>query len=294
MPRNAGAASAIVAVFGNRGKDVAPTEVEVVIAANDMAAMTVVKGEMLETKKISSSQAPEQFLTNPVQVVGRVLSVPVTKGQAVTRACFSADGSGVQLASALEEGMRAVSVSLTDYSGLYGLLYPGSMVDVMAYLKVGGNTQESASVTILKAVQVLGVEDQTVVSVARDEDLKSPEGGRGSGKRWMITLMVDPKDAQALQLAMENGRITLAMRNPLDGTGEGRTKPTYLGDLLPRSRANSRQPAWGQAFAKQIGSALSVWAKKQKTLPRSKSTSWEMEIFRGGESQIVSFPHSEK
>lgn len=33
-----------------------------------------------------------------------------------------------------------------------------------------------------------------------------------------VTLMVDPKQAEALQLAAENGTISLAIRNPLDET----------------------------------------------------------------------------
>ena len=41
-------------------------------------------------------------------------------------------------------------------------------------------------------------------------------GGRAASMRVTVTLMVDPRQAEALQLAAENGSISLAMRNPLD------------------------------------------------------------------------------
>ncbi len=306
-------ASAVVATFGS-SKATAPTKFQIVVAASDLPAMTVVKADMLTTKTVLSTEAPEKFLTNPVQAVGRVLSIPVTKGQAVTHGTFSAEGSGIQLASALEDGMRAVSVSLMDYSGLYGLLYPGSVVDVMAYLKVRGKEQDSASVTIMKAVQVLGVEDQTVVSANKGEDPKSPEGSRGGSKRWMITLMVTPKQAQALQLAMENGRISLAMRNPLDTNSGEEAKSTYLSDILHEATKGRRGgwnlgklfTRWGPTDAdalhnsrRAVGSTAAVQARYARGQTRRAGNAafhgktWEVEVLRGGDSEKVYFPVKE-
>lgn len=281
------------------GQEPQSAEVEVVVASADLAPMAAIRSESVKIEKVKRTEAPDGFISNPVQVIGRVLSVAVTAGQALTRKQFAADGTGIQFASALENGMRAVSLSLSDYSSLSGLLYPGCVVDVLAYLKPsyqGGGQSDPVSVTILKGVQVLGVEDQTIVSTEKDEDPKAPHGDRPANKRWMVTLLVKPKDAQALQLAMENGRITLAMRNPLDGSPSVNEPMTTLNEILKGSSTQRMAPwSFSEALAKALapspGLAAAVARSRADEKPApAKARSWDVQVLRGMESQVVSFP----
>ncbi|MHC4758893.1 MAG: Flp pilus assembly protein CpaB, partial [Planctomycetota bacterium] len=113
--------------------------------------------------------------------------------------------------------MRAVSVMLPKEAVSGGLLYPGCVVDVIASFRLSGaykDKGQAISTTLLHAVQVLAVDKKTIVS--KQENLpKSTTPQRSSG-RITVTLMVDPKQAEALQLAIRHGTISLAMRNPLD------------------------------------------------------------------------------
>jgi pilus assembly protein CpaB len=305
-------------------KESEPAEVEIVVAAGDLPAMTIVDGSLLATTTVSKAEAPEGYFGSMVQVIGKVLTVPLVKGQVLERKHFAAEGSGAHLASALKEGMRAVSVSLTDYSGLYGLLYPGSVVDVLAYMKLpneSGRQGDAVSVTLLRKIQVLGVEDQTVVSMEKDEDPKGLEGKRAPNKRWMVTVMVDARQAQALQLAMENGRISLALRNPMDESGpedDGRTSLRELTTSAP-SRGDSEPSRFGpigflknamsvynpfgsgttgdrsEAHLKQCygGQPVAANAAGSGTDVASATGArglWVMEILRAGDSQKVAFP----
>jgi Flp pilus assembly protein CpaB len=131
---------------------------------------------------------------------------------------FAGSGPGVHLAATLPEGMRAMSVSLSDYSSLDGLLYPGCAVDVLATFDLRGQTEDKEggviSTTILRGVQVLAIEDKTAVSASEKTDEKAARQDR----RRRVTLMVNPKQAEQLQLAMEHGMISLSMRNPSDRT----------------------------------------------------------------------------
>jgi pilus assembly protein CpaB len=196
-----------------------PSEVEVLVATGPAPAMSVVDGKQVTTKKMPRAQAPAGFISNPVEVVGKVLAIPIVEGQAFTEMCF-ASGASAQLAAAIPKGKRAVGISVTDYGGLDGLLYPGSVVDVMLALKpdssLGQNSRRGPlTMTLLQSVEVLAIERQTVVSSDKSSGI---DGLLRSNNTRKVTLLVDTKQTKILQLAMGEGTLSLAMRNPLDGT----------------------------------------------------------------------------
>ena len=205
-------------------------EVQVLAAAADMKPREVVESDDVVVKNIPSSAAPEGSFSDPVQVVGKVLVVPMTEGQPFKSVCFASEGSGFHLASVLEEGKRAVSVTLSDNMGMESLLYPGCLVDVITTMLVpdeAGGQEKPFSTTLLDEVLVLAVGIQTIVSPNSGGDLPS-----GQRARPTVTLLVDPKEAEILKLAMASGSVTLSMRNPMDGE---RSSPegTRLTSLTP-------------------------------------------------------------
>lgn len=199
-----------VSAAGPAGPDAAP-EITVIVAAMDLPVARIIDEEAVMTKSIKRSAAPEDALTDPVQVLGKVLDVPLVKGQAVTQSCIAREGSGIHLAATLPRGMRAVAVSLEDYSGLHGMLYPGCMVDVLVSYPTRGN-ENRQSETLLESVQVLAIEDKSIVAPEGDKDKTSVSNRR----RHMVTLMVSPEQAERLQPAMDQGQISLALRHPDD------------------------------------------------------------------------------
>jgi pilus assembly protein CpaB len=259
--------------------------------------MTVIRDDALAVKTVSSRDAAAGAYTSPIQVIGKVLSVPVVAGQAFTKRIFVVEGTGIQLAAALKEGMRAVSVSLSDYGGLQGLLYPGSVVDVLASFKrptVGTASGEGTSITLLRGIQVLGVENETIVSAESGEEPSSPQRGGVRNRKWQVTLMVTPEQAQMLQLVMEYGIIGLSLRNPLDGAAPADAGPITLSRLL----RHTLQPPIDhmQSISKALGSFLAKLNERKQCAPPAapaKPRTWEIEIHRGGRTEQVSFPHPE-
>lgn len=192
-------------------------EVKMLVAAKDVPAMTAIDSTAIAEKTVPSDHAPESYFSEPAQIIGKVLTVPVIEGQAFTRASFPIEGTGSHLAALLPEGKRAVCVSLSDYSGLEGLLYPGCVVDVLASFKVGSNSRlgNAVSTTLLENIEILAVENLTVGSSSEEKEDSSRQSQQVS-RGLLVALMVDSKQAEALQLAMEHGAISLAMRNPKD------------------------------------------------------------------------------
>ena len=240
-------------------------DVTVIIAKKALPAMTVIDSSVVEVKTMSPEKVPANCVTSPVGVVGKVLTKPILEGQAFTNSCFADPGSAQQLAAVIPNGKRAVGISVTNYAGLDGLLYPGSAVDVMVSLKPGDG-REAFTTTLLENVQVLAIEQQTVVS--QNKVTTAVESGR-AGDSHCVTLLVDSKQAKALQLAMEQGTLSLALRNPLD-----------VADA-------DREAFWAQS----LSGAQRVQGPNGRTIAvPAGAPRWEMTIMRGGAVETKSFP----
>jgi pilus assembly protein CpaB len=186
-------------------------QMAVLVAKQDIPAAKIVESEDVLKRTVSSDQLPENYLADPAQVVGKVLRAPMVEGQVFRKSCFAEEGSGLHLATAIPEGMRAVSMNLSNSSSLYGILYPGSTVDVIVSYK--GFKQSSSSQTLLENIRVIAVENQTIVT---QEDSSTYEKSVVARKTQTVSLLVNPKQAERLQAAMEEGNVSLALRNPLD------------------------------------------------------------------------------
>ena len=269
----------------------AEQDVDVLVASRELQPMSVVDGASVTVKKVPKSQVPANALLNPVQVVGKVLTDRMIADQPFTRACFAREGTGVYLATAVPPGKRAVSITLTDWSGMAGLLYPGSVVDVLVSFKTLGVDSRRAetellSTTLLQGLQVLAIGSQSIA----DDEYKDKQPGalasRGQVNSRMVTLLVDPKQAEILQLAMQAGAISLAMRNPLDAEQETR-RLTRAREISPNASSSSVLTAsdpdpFGDAPTTQVAATPPAPAAPP-------ANEWETTIIRGKESSTRTF-----
>jgi len=174
----------------------------VVVAARD-----VPEGEKLDRLALSLAQwptgtAPESAFTNIDSVVGRVVRIPVFKGEAVVPGRLAPAGTGPGLEVKIAPGMRAMAVKINDVAGLSGLIQPNNRVDVLVTLKANPqqNTKEEAKL-FMSNMRVLSVGTQ----VARGDDGKPIEA-------TTATLEVTPQLAEQLAVAMNEGTIQLVLR----------------------------------------------------------------------------------
>lgn len=192
---------------------------EVVVAKKSLPAMSVVTVDDFVKQKIARNELPQQGqISNPTRVIGRVLAMPVVEGQVLTESCFIADGTGAQLAAAIPEGMRMFTVNLNSKAIPDRLLiYPGCVVDVLVSFKLSSQDRagQALSTNVLQNIQVLAVQGESVVSKSAADDGKESKPRPQSGG-LQVTLLVNEQQAKALQLAVDNGNISLAFRNPLD------------------------------------------------------------------------------
>jgi pilus assembly protein CpaB len=93
--------------------------------------------------------------------------------------------------------------------GVAGFVVPGTRVDVLVTVRNTGNAaaQEPMTRTVVSHVEVL------TAGTKYDQE-KSKEGE--PIQTSVVTLAVLPEDAERIALASNEGKITLALRNPLD------------------------------------------------------------------------------
>jgi Flp pilus assembly protein CpaB len=243
------------------------TTVAVLYATRGIPAMTVVDGGMVVSKSVPRAQAPAGYVVSATDVVGKVASRSLAEGQAFTQDCFGEMNGPRVFAGVIPHGKRVVGISVSDYAGLEGLIYPGSTVDVMVSFKPDGLSQhETVTTTLIEKVQVLAFEHQTVVSPGR---IIGDADASRSGSSRHVTLLVDTKQSKALQLAMEQGTLSLALRNPMDSgesDKEAVTVRNLMGDDL-QGISQMPDPKTLKAWATALQAAMTLFRGEDSNKP---------------------------
>lgn len=282
--------------------------VRVLVANGDIEMRSVVDADDVGDYEVDEPAAPPGTYSDPVQVVGRMLVVPMKQGQAFTQDCFASDESSLLLASALSPGMRAVSVTLSDDMGMEKLLYPGCLVDVLLTVEMESQHfgKNPISFSLLEEVMVLAVGTATVA----EGDGRTDESNSGQS-RPPVTLLLEPDQAEVLKLGMERGSISLVLRNPMDdsrSSGESkslaRISPTFAEverrfveavrkreaeEKERRDYEMERERMTIEKARSEAELALLKFEEEKKALEAKSKDTWEVIVLRGGEAQTQSF-----
>lgn len=149
---------------------------------------------------------PEGVFSEPTEVLGKVANQKILPGEPVLKSRAVQMGGGSSLAALIEPNMRAVTVRVNDVIGVGGFLLPGNRVDVLASRSLEGSQKRVQTRTLLNNVKVLAV-DQTALA-----EKDKPVVVRA------VTLEVDPRQAERLVQATEEGTVQMALRNPDDSS----------------------------------------------------------------------------
>src|SRR5579884_3716309 len=171
-----------------------------VVAAKALKGGTILQSSDLKTIPWPS-ELPKGAYGSVDQVVGSTVFDSIAEDEPVTAWRLAnqqnAGGAGVP------SGMRAVSVHVTDSSGVLALLRSGQTVDVQVVLNRG---DKNASLEERTAI-----EDLTVLAVRA-----TPEPTSQGLSLPAVTLLAKPAEADILAAADSGARVRLALRNPLD------------------------------------------------------------------------------
>jgi pilus assembly protein CpaB len=186
------------------GRRRAAPEKQIVVATKAVPAGSILDKESLALRGVPETVAPAGAFARVEDVVDRPVISAIQPDEPVVEARLAPKGSGMGLGPMIPPGMRAVSVRVNDVVGVAGFVLPGMRVDVLVTGKPpsGGDIQTH---TVLQNIAVLSA-GQTIQADPKSQPITAP----------VVTLLVDPREAEALTLANNEGHIQLVLRNSTD------------------------------------------------------------------------------
>lgn len=173
----------------------------VVVAAHPLKSGAVIVAADIKTIQWPGVNPPKGTFETPDQVIGKTVFDAIGEEELVSDMHLASAKSGG--GSGVPEGMRAVTIHVTDSSGVIGMLRTGQKVDVQVVLGKAG--AETTVRTALEDLQVLAVNI-------------TPEGTSQGPILPSVTLLAGPGQADVLAAADSGARVRVTLRNPLDDT----------------------------------------------------------------------------
>lgn len=231
-----------------------------VVAAHDLKPGTVLKEGDLKTMPWGAENLPKGFFSTVRAAVGSTAVEAIRQEEPVLRERLIVKDGGTEEPLGIPEGLRAVSVHVTDSTGVLALIRRGYKVDIQAVRPRDGGSGETEARTLLENVPVLSV--------------GAVEASATGFMAPIVTVLARPQEADMLAVADAGARLRLSLRNPLD-QGTFRPEQVSLAEIfrgragrtesIARSSSGSRRahpaPAATQGTVAQTSSdqLFSLW-----------------------------------
>lgn len=201
--------------------------VQVLVSNADLSWGVKLTPEMMQLQEFPPGAIPEGHFTSLEAIKDRVLLVDLKRSELLLESKLAPLGTtGGGVAAVTDINKRAMSVKVDDVIGVAGFIKPADHVDVMVTIEPeGGKQANMISKMILENVKVLASGTQ-MERKGKDEEPKPVQ---------VITVEVDVEEAEKLALASTQGKLRLALRNPLNSE-KVLTKGANIGALLSSYR----------------------------------------------------------
>lgn len=222
-------------------------ERSVVVAKTDIQEL-----ELIDDSKVTVMSIPENFVSpgrfeKIEEVQNTIATVPILKGEQITKPRVTFPGSQTGLARQVSVGKRAIAISVSSTQSVSRLIKPGDRVDILAAIDYSGGQKDlqkvktvlqdvlilSTGLSMTNSIPLIGVETPTVIRKMKLNTFSSYN---------TVTLELDPFQVQKLSYinAFSGQNIQLALRNNNDKKIMD-MGPTNLYEVLGDGAAEARQ-----------------------------------------------------
>ncbi|SHK39256.1 pilus assembly protein CpaB [Selenomonas ruminantium] len=192
---------------------------QVVMAREDIPARTVIQEDMLEMRDVPVDAIPRGAMMSTHEIVGQPAASTIYAGDVITLSKLVVDKNKTGFVGEIPDNCRAVSVGISEITGVAGFAKPGDYVDVILVQK---DNAGATSRFLLKDVLLLGINQDT----AQEKDGNKTDKAKLKGKPAIATLALQPDDMLQLISAAAVGEIYLALR-PFHTNDTGNFLNTY-------------------------------------------------------------------
>jgi pilus assembly protein CpaB len=215
---------------------ISPTEqkqniVQIAVATRSLNRGAKITLQDIRMASFLKDSLPAGHFTEPSKAVDRVVLQSIEPTEPVLESALApTDITKGGMAAIINPQKRAMAVKVDDVIGVAGFLQPGHLVDVLVSIEQPGTQKNQITKTVLENIPVLSVGTQ------------SEETAEKAPKRvTVVTLEVDLEEGEKLALAVNEGRIHLALRGYTD-TDQILTKGINVTSLLKSYATASNEP----------------------------------------------------
>jgi len=226
----------------------------VLVAKKDIPRGSPVDETMFSTEIVLNKYVQPQAVTSMDRIAGMLTIAPVSKGEQISLTKLSNVKNAGVLSEVTPVGKRAITISVDNISALAGMIKAGNYVDIIAMLPDaimttdGKQVVQTTAISLFQNVLVLAVGQETgTAPQARSRYAK--EGGEKQESSPLITIALDPKEANLIAYVQEIGKVRLVLRSPADSKVED-LKPANWNALL--EYIASKNPAPRQEEKEEI------------------------------------------
>lgn len=213
----------------------------VAVATVDLPWGTKLTNEMIDLVPFPMDNLPEGYFHDRQSLAGRVVLVNLKRNEPILEsklAPTTVTTGGV--GAVTHPDRRAMAVKVDEVIGVAGFIKPGDRVDVMVTIHPGNSTDKPLSKIVLSNTLVL----------ATGTEVERKGGNDKASQVTVMTLEVTPEEAEKLALATTEGKLRLALRNPIN-TDVALTKGASIDSLLTSYRLYEKAEKSQQTAKKQ-------------------------------------------
>jgi pilus assembly protein CpaB len=266
---------------GSQQGGVVETETQrILVALTNIDIGEKLNAQNVKLEEWPKDRIPEGALTDLEEIKENFPRTRMYAGEPIMKAkLMDKMGGAVPI---IPEGYRVVPVKVAPET-VTGLILPGDRVDVLVFLRRGGEVQRTTTRTVLRDVRVFDVDGQT-------ERIVDREGQQVSLKT--VSVLVKPSQVETLMLAGELGKIRLSLRRPNDTVEEitdGATIANIFGKEGEVADDRDEKPSSGgiasASAAQEKDASFLAWVNSQQkaggSLPEApqrapEKTAWKM------------------
>ena len=242
--------------------------VNVVVAVGDIPAHSVIRQEQLKLVQLPREIVSAEAILELQGAVGKTTRSDIFSGDMLTEKRLLLDDKAAGLVGCIPPDKRAISIAITDTTGVCGFARPGDCVDVMLISDKLYKNAVSGEL-VLQNVQLLGLN-------------KKSEAGKNETAETLAnaTLAVTPEEALRLAAAQSKGTVYLTLR-PLQPRDKFLLIPEVLTSFASGAAAESKSAALPPPAPPARTPAPALPANPPGP------TGYSMEVVRGSESSQI-------
>lgn len=192
---------------------------EVVVAVTAIPAHVTVTPEMVTVKSIPSEAVHPDAISSIDDIVGFTTNMAIYNDEQIIRTKVATDENSVNLSFRIPENMRAMTIPMTEISGVGGYIVEGDKIDILVTytLEAADDDPVTEQNEEIEGKTVTYTQFQNIVIIEKGPNTTPTEGqAQPTGVTSSLTLLVTPSQAEVLTYAQMSGSINMTLRNPVD------------------------------------------------------------------------------